>query len=1603
VLRYSAPAAVQWAARVVIPAGLAVLAAMGSPATPHAAGQAWDPPDLPEIEWTILLPAAEPEDAAPAPGARARPQVEPERTELAVAGLAGTRSPATGTATLWGRLAVQGGHERFARDLLDLLGQQGAALSSGGDDIARRDQRRAGRLTHEFYEQLHAGLPIIGSRLTFTYGPDGALLHLTARTPGELSPPGPPLLSLAEAQTRAFASLALPGAIAWTSGELAVLPALFSGLPDDRVVWRLRAVTGPAPLGWRILVDARSGEVLERRPMVHWAARGASADAAVGFTGSSAAWLHTPTPWGAYQQVPLSHQLVTLLVGGSLLEQNYTGATGGFAFQTDPEPDRTVRALLEGRHAQVHIGDRNGDVPDLEMAPPAEGLAVVWDSLTASPAALSAYVHAERAHAWLVRIDPSFTWLDRPLPIVVDDPTMNCNALAYDDPQDPWLRFLAGNQECTNSARLADVVYHEYGHLVTTFAYDPDDAPGALHEAFSDYFAATITDTSAIGLHFFGPDEPALRDLDHDFTWPVPERCIAIPHCLGLLLGGALWHMRAGLIESLGDTTRAVGLADSLFHFMRAGKPQDFDECLVQLVLQDDDDGDLSNGTPHLETIAAAFARHNIGDFTVHVLHRTPPDREDTTATMPIDVAVRSIYPPAPGGVRIHYALGDDEGTAVMLAVEGSDRVYRWELLPPQPAGSVLRYFITTEDTHGQQTTIPPGAPSERYEVTIGPDLLAPTITHDRPNPPAAGQTGLWLTAMIHDNSDRIESVSVRGTVSTSTGSRAVTAELTARSSADSLFTGFLATGELAAGDTLRYHIEAVDQARTPNSARFPVNQEILQLVLPGRFWDLESAPLDLALTGDWAWGTPAGDSVHAVSGTSLLATQLAGYYSADTRSYASLPELDMSGWTNGLLEFSSWYRSEDGWDGGWIEASTDGGQLWRQLSPAGGYPGAIPYDRDGNGVDESEIAAFTGDSGGWQRVLVPLDAQVGNNVRLRLAFDSDALVENLGWYVDDFKVLAAQALVAPTDLSASTGEDGRVALRWSAPVGIIETAASFAGYNVYRGTDPGVYDPAPLNAAPHRAHWWYDSQVENGMSYYYAVTSVFNVGESAPSREAVGYPYRATLGGDPLEEGVVAHITGSTAGVDTLWIANAGTGQLELEIFPAGADQPWEEVRPKFVLTPTSAFQTIARDPAGDADGPDLRRLACRSTGDHLQFRIEFGGPLPDPLSEFTLAVFLDTDLKRTTGIPGPNVGAEYVIVLGQDTFRRFGQLDVIIDSRGQVLGRPSHLILQAGLDSIEVAVPVATIGGPAEVGVGIALGAEGLLPDPTLLRPAAALLAAPTASGATVHDSLPGPLVADWLSCETISATLLPGTPWGLPLGFDFSGRIEDEYRARIWIVSNDPATPRCAAPVVVDLSDLPVEGLDSWSAASVPEGLRLSWAPADHEAFVGFLLARWQGELDQEDQAVTVGGGLIAAPDGTHYEFLDRSVASGQRYFYRLSGVRSAGDTLAFAPPAHPRYGPVDAGQLVLEAARPNPFRGSTLLRVRAPAGRAWDLVIFDVGGRLVRRLVGRGDLGPGMHLITWDGRTQAGSPAAGGVYYARARASGQGAVRSLLLIR
>jgi hypothetical protein len=79
-------------------------------------------------------------------------------------------------------------------------------------------------------------------------------------------------------------------------------------------------------------------------------------------------------------------------------------------------------------------------------------------------------------------------------------------------------------------------------------------------------------------------------------------------------------------------------------------------------------------------------------------------------------------------------------------------------------------------------------------------------------------------------------------------------------------------------------------------------------------------------------------------------------------------------------------------------------------------------------------------------------------------------------------------------------------------------------------------------------------------------------------------------------------------------------------------------------------------------------------------------------------------------------------------------------------------------------------------------------------------------------------------------------------------------------------------------------------------------------------------------------------------------------------------------------------------------PNPGRAPIRFQIDVPVARAAKVSIFDVRGRLLRRL----EYPAGSHLGVWDGTDSGGRPAPSGTYFLRLEGSGPVTTRKVVLL-
>ncbi len=135
-------------------------------------------------------------------------------------------------------------------------------------------------------------------------------------------------------------------------------------------------------------------------------------------------------------------------------------------------------------------------------------------------------------------------------------------------------------------------------------------------------------------------------------------------------------------------------------------------------------------------------------------------------------------------------------------------------------------------------------------------------------------------------------------------------------------------------------------------------------------------------------------------------------------------------------LEFWSWQEVEDAgsgcYDGGIVEASTDGGSSWTQLLDASML--TLPYDGPVSTSYSNPIGgqdAWCGDPRDWTHTVVDLTDYAGSDVMLRFRMATDSSVSREGWYIDDVRVITPSDCFDGTSIFRDGFESGDTS-EWS-------------------------------------------------------------------------------------------------------------------------------------------------------------------------------------------------------------------------------------------------------------------------------------------------------------------------------------------------------------------------------------------------------------------------------------------------------------------------------------------------------------------------------------------------------------------------------------------
>jgi hypothetical protein len=155
----------------------------------------------------------------------------------------------------------------------------------------------------------------------------------------------------------------------------------------------------------------------------------------------------------------------------------------------------------------------------------------------------------------------------------------------------------------------ADVIYHEYTHAtvggdrlfgVPVDAYGPNGDPGAIHEAYGDYFACTVTDDPHASEYALGTLMGNGVGRDLSVFKKCPDDYYGEVHDDGEIYGSALWEIR----EAIGREHADRIIFDAM---LTLGMESDFEDAAEATIAEA-----ATLDPPQGDAVEAIFAAHGL-------------------------------------------------------------------------------------------------------------------------------------------------------------------------------------------------------------------------------------------------------------------------------------------------------------------------------------------------------------------------------------------------------------------------------------------------------------------------------------------------------------------------------------------------------------------------------------------------------------------------------------------------------------------------------------------------------------------------------------------------------------------------------------------------------------------------------------------------------------------------------------------------------------------------------------------------------------------------------------------------------------------------------
>ncbi|MEY2981168.1 MAG: hypothetical protein RL562_1395, partial [Planctomycetota bacterium] len=529
-----------------------------------------------------------------------------------------------------------------ARELAgEVLAGHADLLGTGRSTFAEDIGQKVNQLYVFVYQQRYAGLEVLGGRADVRLNENGVVAMFGSKAvqfPADFA-----------------VKPSIPSDLAWAIGHehLRVAPGDFAANADlvvhadpdardaiatPRLAWRVAVDVrdGNDLTVGKVFVDARTGAVIEFRNEVyecgfgHMHVGGETVDpeasertpvarghlgleiakrkadvAPVDITGNVRAWMNKGDPLTPRTNEPMQGLRVTAAGVGTAI----TDANGDFTIPysgTTPVNLTVTLGAGGGEFVGGGIQVRQGTlVTGSAVATP--GVPAQIQLLSANPAEFdwsqtTVFWHVDDVYRWVSGLTGSIP--TNRINIAQIRPAVNiastCNAFYTGN----TINFYATGGTC-NMTAFDSVIYHEWGHGIDD-AFGGISQTDGLSEGWGDILSIYRLADPIVGRNFT-TSGGIVRNANNTLNYPAGGGV----HQQGQTWMGFAWDVRNNLIAALGQTAGAAR-ADQIVITTLSANATNQPDAVREVFIMDDDDGNLSNGTPNYASLEAAALGRNL-------------------------------------------------------------------------------------------------------------------------------------------------------------------------------------------------------------------------------------------------------------------------------------------------------------------------------------------------------------------------------------------------------------------------------------------------------------------------------------------------------------------------------------------------------------------------------------------------------------------------------------------------------------------------------------------------------------------------------------------------------------------------------------------------------------------------------------------------------------------------------------------------------------------------------------------------------------------------------------------------------------------------------